>query len=60
MDCGDMSVAEVGGRAEWGAGECCATDVCALQSSLSRLRSQFPGSLRVQRLSGMMLEAQGK
>ena len=38
----------------------CAIDVRALQSSLSRLKSQFPGSLRVQRLSGMMLEAQGK
>lgn len=61
MDCGDMAVAEVSERREWGQGDAGhALDVCAPQSSLSRLKSQFPGSLRVQRLTGMMLEARGK
>lgn len=31
-----------------------------LQLCLSELRRQFPDSVRVQRLSGMMLEASGK
>lgn len=33
---------------------------CMLQSCLSELRRKFPDSVRVQRLSGMMLEASGK
>ena len=60
MDCADMETAEV--HVDLVQSACSvAQRLCVyLQRSLSRLRGQFPDSVRVQRLRGMLLEARGK